>query len=203
MKTFICYNCKKPFVPNSHPNRPHKYCSSACYGSFVWLGRKHKKSSKRKMSRTRQGKYKGTNNPHWKGGSFICKGYKYIYSPLHPNATKIGYVLEHRLVMEKHLGRYLTKQEIVHHTNHNKLDNHLSNLALYHSTGFHSSTEHPPAKYPQLGEKNPKSKLSNMDIPNIRKMRIEGMKLKDIAQKYNIGLAIISKICRREAWSHL
>lgn len=56
--------------------------------------------------------------------------YKMIYIPNHPFATKSGHVREHRLVMEKHLGRYLTKEEIVHHLDENTLNNVISNLQV-------------------------------------------------------------------------
>jgi len=57
-------------------------------------------------------------------------GYDYVQAPDHPYATRKGYVLEHRLVMEKKLGRYLNKGEKVHHINGNPLDNRIENLIV-------------------------------------------------------------------------
>ena len=57
-------------------------------------------------------------------------GYRYLRRPHHPAATQHGYVMEHRLVMEEVLGRILTKDEVVHHKNENKLDNRPDNLAI-------------------------------------------------------------------------
>lgn len=61
----------------------------------------------------------------------IKKG-NYLYGLVkeHPNSTRHGYVLEHRLEMEKYLGRYLTKEEVVHHIDENRHNNHISNLRL-------------------------------------------------------------------------
>jgi len=73
---------------------------------------------------------KGSNHPMWKGGKEIKNnGYIHIYCPEHPKSHK-GKVAEHRLIMEKSLGRYLKENEHVHHLNHNKQDNRLENLQI-------------------------------------------------------------------------
>lgn len=84
----------------------------------------------------------GNKASNWKGGVMIVDGYRYIYSPTHPNRTKMKYVCEHRLEMEKYLGRILTRNEVVHHINGNKLDNRIENLMLYSSTGEHTKENH-------------------------------------------------------------
>lgn len=69
-------------------------------------------------------------SPNYKGGRLSYGGYVSILKRDHPNCSKIGYVLEHRLVMEKEIGRYLTKQEHIHHKNHIKSDNRIENLEI-------------------------------------------------------------------------
>ncbi len=80
----------------------------------------------------------GKKNPKWKGGKNYDKdGYVLIYDPIHPNSRNKKYVLEHRLVMEKHLGRYLRKSEVVHHINENKQNNKIDNLMLFPTQKAH------------------------------------------------------------------
>jgi hypothetical protein len=73
---------------------------------------------------------RGKNAPCWKGGRKISSGYVFIWKPDYPKSDCNGYVSEHRYVMEKHLGRYLTDNETVHHKNGIKDDNRLENLEL-------------------------------------------------------------------------
>lgn len=67
----------------------------------------------------------------WKIEKIVSKGdYNYAIVKDHPFATKNGYVLEHRVVMENHLGRILNTNEVVHHINECKKDNRIDNLQL-------------------------------------------------------------------------
>ena len=79
---------------------------------------------------------KGTEPHNKKGWTFTKprpdgRTYKLIYMPEHPNATKKGYVREHRLVMERVLGRLLESDEIVDHIDRfDTLNNDPSNLRV-------------------------------------------------------------------------
>lgn len=119
---FKCEKCSKTFRPTYSQMYRYKktggcrlFCSSECYLSTI----------------------RGAGNPKWRGGFLFIDGYKYIYSPEHPNRTKLGYVAEHRLVMESKIGRYLTRSEVVHHIDKNSLNNSESNLLLLQSEGEH------------------------------------------------------------------
>lgn len=83
------------------------------------------------MIKSKYGLY-GSDHPRWKGGRHPDSGtgYIWVYSPAHPYRTIHNRVAEHRLVMEKHLGRYLSVGEVVHHKNGIRNDNRLSNLEL-------------------------------------------------------------------------
>ena len=89
----------------------------------------------------RTGPRAGELHPNWKGGRVLRKGYVQIYSPEHPMRTKLGYVSEHRLVMEKKLGRHLLKSEVVHHIDGDTLNNHPDNLGLFSSNAEHLKHE--------------------------------------------------------------
>lgn len=112
-----------------------KFCTRSC-GTKALGGHKNKT---------------GDKSHCWRGGKSILRsGYVEIYAPDHPYARGKKYVREHRLVMEKILGRYLESYEEVHHKNGVRDDNRPENLELWvHSqpagSRFQEAIKHCPS----------------------------------------------------------
>jgi hypothetical protein len=70
------------------------------------------------------------HDPYHPGFITTDSGYILLRRPNHPNADSKGYVREHILVMEAHIGRYLVDGEVVHHIDRDKSNNDLDNLQL-------------------------------------------------------------------------
>lgn len=139
-----CPVCGKKFhlKPYKLNHDPTHYCSRACQNEA--------RKQYMKGSGNHQYGLKGEKNASWQGGVRIKLGYRWLYCPDHPFArSETGYVLEHRLVAEQHLltdensvevngKKYLSPDFIVHHKNHNRLDNRPENLEVMHKSE-HSS----------------------------------------------------------------
>jgi hypothetical protein len=113
-----CHNCR--LIINRKPSYLKKVlqpaCSRLCANAIksAWL----------KENQFRD------KNPAWKGGIRQRNGYIQLLQPSHPFCDNKGYVFEHRLIVEKKIGRYLNPKEIVHHKNGIKTDNRPSNLEI-------------------------------------------------------------------------
>lgn len=93
--------------------------------------------------------HKGPKNPAWKGGVTFKRnkgnyiGPKYVQCPpeFSAMARSDGYVMEHRLIVAKRIGRCLFRWEVVHHRDHNTRNNADENLELFASNGLHKRVE--------------------------------------------------------------
>ena len=59
----------------------------------------------------------------------------------HPYKNKRGYILEHRLVIEEQIKRFLKPEEACHHINKIKDDNRPENLMAFKTQAAHNSFE--------------------------------------------------------------
>lgn len=92
----------------------------------------------------------GANNHAWKGGvthrkrkgNYVQVRYKRAPAWAAPMARADGYVMEHRLVMAEWCGYLLTRTEVVHHADHDPLNNARQNLELWPDNRSHKMWEH-------------------------------------------------------------
>ena len=143
----LCPNCGGP------KGVENQYCRKCAFrGERHWhWGGSNSEATRRNISRALAGRVftdewrekmslakSGPNHPRWNGGRGTTgEGYIKIKTTDHPFATRGGYVLEHRLVAEKSLGRFLRPEEVVHHTNEIRSDNRPENLVICPNNTYH------------------------------------------------------------------
>ena len=84
----------------------------------------------------KKGQFSGKKHHNWKDGKYKNNGYIFILKPNHSFCNALGYVREHRLVVEKQIGRLLKPKERVHHINEIKDDNRIENLMLFKNQSY-------------------------------------------------------------------
>lgn len=110
IKRAICSVCGLSFLCGDN-DAVRRVCSDACRSKMQSADGSHNWSGGRKYKRGNKG------------------GHVLVYAPNHPHAKK-NFCFEHRLVVEKQLGRYLTDDEVIHHINGVMDDNRVENLCV-------------------------------------------------------------------------
>lgn len=129
-------------------------CSRECNGVLrgaEWAKHGHKGRAAWTPEAVRNAaeKMTGPKNPSWRGGVTFKNskgnytGARYVRAPIEyrPMARRDGYIPEHRLVVAQAIGRLLTRTEVVHHINHDSMDNRLENLMLFACNRDHKRFE--------------------------------------------------------------
>lgn len=118
----ICEECGEYFLDRKHKAKGkkggcgRKFCSPSCSNAVT--GREQDTSHLRPFD------FKKERTPHnYRGWHFHSQGYITV---MRRNNRK----LEHRMVMERHLGRVLSPREVIHHVNGHKTDNRIDNLEV-------------------------------------------------------------------------
>lgn len=104
-----CEVCGKPMRVAPYQESSKRFCSQACHNE----AKKIKGIGFRRMRQD---------------------GYIEVYYPSHPDSTKRGVMLEHRLIAEKKYGCRILKTEHVHHINGDRADNRIENLELWNKS---------------------------------------------------------------------
>ena len=110
----------------------------------------------------------------------------------------------HRIIWAMSNGP-IPKGLTINHKNGIKDDNRPSNLetATYSEQRRHALDVLKVKRHRPKGSKHPKTKLSEADVLEIRRMRKEGHMVKGIAIYYNMKPKAISAICCRRTWTHI
>lgn len=104
----------------------------------------------------------------------------------------------HRLVAAAHVPNDFGLLE-VNHIDGDKSNNHSSNLE-WCSRGYNISHSYKLGLRDSSGERQHRSILKEADVSNIKKLRKEGFKLREIADRYGVHLTTINAVLTGRSW---
>lgn len=192
-----CERCGEMFIARKWQieNGDGRFCSNHCviHGALVPAAHCPESNEKRRQSWLRSDYAKnvrrGPDHPQFLK-SYIKLGYRYVTN------DKGVKVQEHRLVMEAYLGRKLRNDEVVHHINHNKLDNRVENLRVM------SNEEH-MALHQRERTPDEKRRASKLTPSAVRFIRRTKRPSNDLADIYGVHVGTIHNVRRYATWKNI
>lgn len=141
---------------------------------------------------------KNNHKKHWdsrgRNGCITLNGYR---SKTIGSRNNFIRKYEHRMIIEKEIGRELTKDEVVHHINGNKLDNRIENLVLISKkehARMHAIENGLGKKFrPEIYANQSRKQLSEEEVGLLVFLLEEGYNGVEISKEMNIATSTVSK----------
>jgi hypothetical protein len=118
--------------------------------------------------------------------------------------NKLVMATVHRLVATAFYGPRPTGFQ-ADHINFDRTDNRVENLEWVTPGENNRRAHQKPGRRPTglSGERNPASKLTEVEVVAIRKRRADGELLKYLAFDYSVDITLVGRICLNKAWKHV
>lgn len=144
---------------------------------------------------TRDGHIFSSRNTTKEIGYIDKYGYKQITVKI-PGGQQTRSLLVHRIIWAKYGGSPLGSERTINHKDGNKLNNCIDNLEQV------SDAENILHKYRVLHAKPVigNCKLDKKQAEEIRELRKQGWKYKDLMKKFNVGKTTISYVVNKKIW---
>jgi hypothetical protein len=136
----------------------------------------------------------GFRDEFWLLSGAIRNGYPSVWLPG-------GYVSVHRLILEAFVGP-CPPGMCCRHLNGIKADNRIENLTWGTPKENTADREGHGTLSINVGSKHPGSKLNEADIIEIRRLRSNGMKMKDISDGFKVSRSTIGFVLSGKTWKH-